>query len=235
MQVIEQLFAGEGLTGRLASRCNNLNSLGVSLIGLPLNVTLYFSVSISSPPVRMMSWRFDVTPRSAQQCAHAGDHAREGEWFGDVIIRADLQACDLIDLLREGGEHDDGYVAFTAQDAADFAPVDVGEHQVEDDEIGFFAAGSRQRGLTVGGGDDAESVFLQIISGEAGDLGFVINDEDEWGHGKSIRDKGGRNERLKVERLSFNHLVRFKHRDVLPGIFFIQITAPLSPTIQPAA
>jgi predicted ATPase with chaperone activity len=39
----------------------------------------------------------------------------------------------------------------------------------------------------VGGCEDAESVLLQIISGEAGDLGFVIYDEDEGRHGGSIR------------------------------------------------
>jgi hypothetical protein len=41
--------------------------------------------------------------------------------------------------------------------------------------------------LTVCGGEDAESIFLQIISGEAGNFGFVIYDEDELGHGRSIR------------------------------------------------
>jgi hypothetical protein len=41
--------------------------------------------------------------------------------------------------------------------------------------------------LTVGGGEDAEAVFLQIVSGEAGDLGFVIHDEDQGRHGGSIK------------------------------------------------
>jgi hypothetical protein len=30
-------------------------------------------------------------------------------------------------------------------------------------------------------------------------------------------------------------LVRLKYCDVLPGVFFIEVAAPLSPTIQPAA
>jgi hypothetical protein len=37
---------------------------------------------------------------------------------------------------------------------------------------------------------DAESVFLQIIPGEAGDLGFVVHDEDELRHGVSIKEEG---------------------------------------------
>jgi hypothetical protein len=41
--------------------------------------------------------------------------------------------------------------------------------------------------LTVSGGDDAVSVFLQIIAREADDFRFVIYDQDKFGHGGSIK------------------------------------------------
>jgi hypothetical protein len=41
--------------------------------------------------------------------------------------------------------------------------------------------------LTVCGGEDTESVLLQIIPGETGNFGFVINDEDERRHKGSIK------------------------------------------------
>jgi hypothetical protein len=86
----------------------------------------------------------------------------------------------------EGGEHDNGHIALAAQDATDFAPVHVGEHEVQDNKIRFLAAGSDQGGLTVRGAHDAEAVLLQIIPREADDLGFVIYNKDEFLHGSSL-------------------------------------------------
>jgi hypothetical protein len=41
--------------------------------------------------------------------------------------------------------------------------------------------------LSIGGDGDTESVLLEVIACETGDLGFVINDEDEFLHGVSIK------------------------------------------------
>src|SRR5690606_23235947 len=56
---------------------------------------------------------------AAHDRAHAGEQLTEAERFGDVVVSAELQAGDAVDLILAGGEHQDRDVALLAQDAAD--------------------------------------------------------------------------------------------------------------------
>ena len=53
MQVVQELFAGDGLTGAAGKDVEQLELVGVSFMGVPLYVMEYFCESISSPPTRM--------------------------------------------------------------------------------------------------------------------------------------------------------------------------------------
>ena len=178
VQVFEQLLAGEGLARAAGKDEKQFEFVGSEFDGHAIERDgIFFRVNFEAANAND-GWRFDLAFGTAKHGTHAGNEHSWRKRFGDVIIRADLKASDLIHFFGEGGEHDDGNVAFAAQNFADFAPVNVGEHQVKDDEIWFFAAGSCQRGLTVSCGEDAIAVLFQIITRKAGDRGFIINNED---------------------------------------------------------
>ena len=55
-----------------------------------------------------------------------------GERFGNIIIRADHQAVDLVHLLAFGGEHDNAdRLVFLPHPAADLESVDARHHNIE--------------------------------------------------------------------------------------------------------
>jgi hypothetical protein len=45
---------------------------------------------------------------AAQQGPHSRDKLARAKWFGQIIVRADLQANDAIHLLRSRGQHQHG-------------------------------------------------------------------------------------------------------------------------------
>src|SRR5215207_5450456 len=55
------------------------------------------------------------------------------EWLRDVVVRAELQAHDLVDNLPSSRQHDYGHVhASSAPLAQDVEPIDVWQHDVEE-------------------------------------------------------------------------------------------------------
>ena len=56
--------------------------------------------------------------------------------------------------------------------------VQLGEHQVEDDERRPVAFDGVERGRAVGGGHDREAVALEVGAHQPDDLGVVVDDED---------------------------------------------------------
>ncbi len=60
----------------------------------------------------------------------------EAERLDDVVVGAELEADDPIDLLALGGDDDDRDVRAGAQLAADRESVDIGQSEVEQDEVG---------------------------------------------------------------------------------------------------
>ena len=64
-----------------------------------------------------------------------------GERLGEISVGADLQAVNLVFLIGKGGGHDDGdeiRLAVELEGLADGVAVDVGEHQIEQDDVGRF-------------------------------------------------------------------------------------------------
>ena len=73
--------------------------------------------------------------RAPQRRLHAGAELAQRERLGDVVVGAELEAEDLVDLLGLGREHDDRHRRARAQAPAHLEPVDAGHHHVEHDEV----------------------------------------------------------------------------------------------------
>ena len=88
---------------------------------------------------RRLGWRCGAAAPSPGAAQHRPDprgHLARAERLDDVVVGAELEADDAVGLLAAGGEHDDRDARALAQRAADVVAGAVGEHHVEEDEVG---------------------------------------------------------------------------------------------------
>ncbi len=67
--------------------------------------------------------------------------------------------------------------------AAELDAGDVGQHPVEEHEVGLGLVDGDQRLVAVGGGGDGEALLLEVVGEELADRFFVLDHEDACGHG----------------------------------------------------
>ena len=78
-------------------------------------------------------------------------NSRHRERLGDVVVGAHLEAGDLVDLVPLGGQHDDRHLAAGAKPPAHLDPIQLREHDVEDDQIETLFAETIQGFLPIHG------------------------------------------------------------------------------------
>ena len=122
---------------------------------------------------------------AAKDRADAGQKLAHAEGLGDVVIRAQFQAGDLVGLLQAGGQQDDGGLAFLAKCADELKAIHLGHHDIEQDEIGLLVTGGVEGVLAVVGDDDAQPLFCEVIAHEGAHVRLVVHNEDGLGHGDS--------------------------------------------------
>ena len=109
------------------------------------------------------------------------------EGLGQVVVGADLEADDAVDVLDLGGEHDDRRrVVGRAQAAADRQAVFAGQHQVEHDQVDGLARQHAVQRLGVFGQQDLEAFLRQVAAQQVADARIVVDDDDAVGRGRSV-------------------------------------------------
>ena len=91
----------------------------------------------------------DRRARAAQQSTHPGFQLQNVEGLCNIVVRAALKADDFIGVLAAGGEHDNGHIGKLPDTHAGLEPVDLGHHQVQDNEVELALPGQLHRLLTV--------------------------------------------------------------------------------------
>ena len=97
-----------------------------------------------------------VLGKAAQLGFHPGDELQRPEGFGDIIIRAQRQSGDFVDLFIPGGQHDDGKVVGLPDFLTDGKAADIRKHHIQDGQI---------RSLLLQKGQDLRSVvkFVYLV------------------------------------------------------------------------
>ena len=75
--------------------------------------------------------------RATQHRAHPCDDLAHPVRLGDVVVGADLEADDGVDLGAFRGDHDDGHMAALAQLTTDVDAAEARQHHVEQDDVGL--------------------------------------------------------------------------------------------------
>src|SRR5262249_13631770 len=113
-----------------------------------------------------------------QDRLHARDELCGGERLREVVVAAELEADDAVDLAVPGGEEDDGNVRRAARALARLEAVDVGQADVEHDEPGPVVPDRLQPALAGAGFQHPEALAGEVEVDEVGDVGLVVDDDD---------------------------------------------------------
>ena len=116
--------------------------------------------------------------RPAEDRPDAGHELGRRERLRQVVVGALAQAEDPVADRAARRQDEDRHVAVGPGPPDHRHPVDLGEHQVEDDEAGRVLLDRAQRGPSVAGGDDRVALALEVRADEGDDLRVVVDDED---------------------------------------------------------
>src|SRR4051794_28308391 len=128
---------------------------------------------------------------AAQHGADAGRDLAGAERLDDVVVGAELEPDHAVGLLAAGGQHDDRHLRLAPDLAADVVARAVGEHEVEQDEVG--ADGRR---LLESGGGGAGDLEMEALAREGLGEGLrdgrlVLDQEDRPPAGCHVHIVGG--------------------------------------------
>ena len=115
---------------------------------------------------------------ATKQRSHAAPELTDRERLRDVVVRAELEPEDLVQLVVAGGEHDDRHRALAAQAPAHLESVELRQHHVEDDEVERLGREPLERLLSVARGHDAKPLAFERIREELLDGVLVVDEED---------------------------------------------------------
>ncbi len=118
---------------------------------------------------------------AAQQGADAGHELAGRERLDEVVVGAELEADDAVLDLTLGGEHDDGHVGGVADGAANALAGQLGEHEVEDDEVEGVLLELLHGRLAVAHGAHPVTLALQVRLHGVADYLLVLNQQNALG------------------------------------------------------
>ena len=98
---------------------------------------------------------------AAQDGPHAGHQLAQAERLGHVVAGAQLEAEHDVDLGVAGGHHDDRHRLQRAHLLAQLDPRQIGQHHVQQDQVGMDPVEEPQRLVPVPGALDGEALAVQ--------------------------------------------------------------------------
>ncbi len=164
-QQLEQLELLQRQVDQLAPH-QNLVTLGIEAhVAHDEGLASYLVVGHGGPP---------------QHRAHAGDQLAQTVGLGDVVVGTHLEAHHGVDLAALGRDHDDRHPALGPQLAADVDAVHLGQHHVQQHEVGAGGVEDVQSLGAVARHLDEEALALQTDD-EGFDEGLLVLDDEDGG------------------------------------------------------
>src|SRR5882672_1119007 len=120
--------------------------------------------------------------RPAQDRAQARDQLARRAGLRHVVVGAELEPDDAVDVVAARGEHDHRHAARLADQAQRLDAVDLRHHHVEHHDLVAAREREARRRLAVVHGGDAEAFALEIFPEHAGELDVVVGQQDLRAH-----------------------------------------------------
>ena len=106
-----------------------------------------------------------------------GDQLARGERLDHVVVGAEAEAVNFVDVVFFGRDNDDRDVLFLADAAAEFKTIQARQHQVEHDQVKVLRARRIETGLTVARDLDFKIRELEVVFFEVCDRLFIFYDQ----------------------------------------------------------
>ena len=130
------------------------------------------------------AWSGNAIGGASKQRLDAGQEFPDPEWLGHVVVGAGVEPDDLVHFLAFGGEHQDGGTdAGLAEEAADFVPVDLGEHDIQKYEAGSLALDRLKGAIAAQADRGFEALRSEQFLQTQANAGIVFDDENARFHG----------------------------------------------------
>jgi hypothetical protein len=114
---------------------------------------------------------------AAKEGVDAGEQFAHAEGLGEVIIGAEIEADDLVNLLAFGREHQDGQGnLLCAELFADLVAAEARQHHVEQEQAGTVLAHGLEGLIAAAADGDVEPVTLQDFLQAEEDVWVIFND-----------------------------------------------------------
>src|SRR6476661_3013823 len=117
--------------------------------------------------------------RASQEGANTGQELADAERLGQVVVGSRVERPDLVGLVLHRGDEEDGRREPVAQLGAHLGAVAVGQHQIEDHEVGRR---ERRRGQRLGGAGRRGYPVARLRERDLErppDRALVVDDEDQ--------------------------------------------------------
>src|SRR5690606_17392044 len=100
------------------------------------------------------------------------------ERLRQVIVRAELEPDNAIDIVAARGQHDHGDVAAPANPLQHLEPAEAGKHDVEDQKVESFAGELLQALFAARGDGKVEPFPGEVVAQHAAELPVVVDKQD---------------------------------------------------------
>jgi hypothetical protein len=122
-----------------------------------------------------------------RRSTHAREQFARVERLAEIVVGAELEADDAIDVVRACGEHDHGdVVAGRAQLAQRGQAVHAGHHQVQHDQVGALALEALFERRRVVQHGHFHPLPHEIVAQQVSEFLVVVDDEDLGSHGRKF-------------------------------------------------
>ena len=115
---------------------------------------------------------------AAEHRVDARDDLLRLKGLDHVVVRAELEPEHLVEHLALCGEHDDGALRFLADLAANLPAVELGQHDVEQNEVGVHRVKHLHGGLAVICDGGFEAFLFDIEPQKLADISVVVYNEN---------------------------------------------------------
>ena len=99
--------------------------------------------------------------------------------FAEIIVSAELETENTVDVFSSGRQHDDRrHILFSAQTLEDGQTVFTRHHQVQNQHVEVFAHPKALHSFAVFADEDVEAIFAEIAAQQVSQTGVVIDNEN---------------------------------------------------------
>jgi hypothetical protein len=114
---------------------------------------------------------------AAKNCAYASDQLARIERLRQIVVRADFQSYNAVNIFTARGQQQHWNFRFVPQAAQNFKPVESRQHDIEDHQEELPIKGLLETPVSIGGRLDLEAFRSQVFADQAAKLHVVIDNK----------------------------------------------------------